>query len=364
MENGDRAKNSPFLPNSVRKRKTGNLISPSFPLKKFRPSISVISTEPLNEDSDGNNSSLVQTFSTPPRSRINRESGNFSAGSPFPNFSPSVFNSPSLNGPASSLTPRHRRIFKTKDCPECDICSDDVFEIRHPHFSTQKTTPKRGGHYFCRLCRKNHSKESSRLNVVLSSSTLHNLWKNPSFKPDQHIDFDTIIGGRIHDIHASFLYQYSELTSPMDIILVCGVNNVPTEDTSQQMIQQFESLIKTIKNQSIQNNHKIPNRIVLCTVLYSPKTCDKSIPPHLNMTQKVREVNNWIHEFNESETGEHLKLHLNGVYGDPDTENLVHRYDEWREPEIKRKLHLTNEVKDRVATQVIQLFRKIKQNDH
>ena len=114
MENGDRAKNSPFLPNSVRKRKTGNLISPSFPLKKFRPSISVISTEPLKEDSDGNNSSLVQTFSTPPRSRINRESGNFSAGSPFPNFSPSVFNSPSLNGPASSLTPRHRRIFKTK----------------------------------------------------------------------------------------------------------------------------------------------------------------------------------------------------------------------------------------------------------
>ncbi len=65
-----------------------------------------------------------------------------------------------------------------------------------------------------------------------------------------------IIGGRIHDIHASFLYQYSQVSTPMDIILVCGVNNIPTEDSSQDMIIQFESFIKTIKDHSIQHNHR------------------------------------------------------------------------------------------------------------
>ena len=65
-----------------------------------------------------------------------------------------------------------------------------------------------------------------------------------------------ILGGRIHDIHASFLYQYSQVSTPMDIILVCGVNNIPTEDSSQNIIIQFKSLIKTIKDHSVHHNHR------------------------------------------------------------------------------------------------------------
>jgi len=150
----------------------------------------------------------------------------------------------------------------------------------------------------------------------------------------------------------------------MDIILVCGVNNIPTEDSSRDMIFQFKSFIKTIKDHSIQHNHRTKNRIVLCTVLYSPKHCDSScLPPSKNMTQKVREVNAWIQKFNESETGQQLKLHLNGVVGDPDHQDLVFKYEEWKEPDRTKKLHLTNEVKNKVAAQVIGVFKKMKCKD-
>ena len=37
--------------------------------------------------------------------------------------------------------------------------------------------------------------DGRRLSVVLGSSTLHNLWRVEQYRPNYHIDFDTIIGG-------------------------------------------------------------------------------------------------------------------------------------------------------------------------
>eukprot|EP00088_Acartia_fossae_P001606 TRINITY_DN10633_c0_g2_i1.p1 TRINITY_DN10633_c0_g2~~TRINITY_DN10633_c0_g2_i1.p1 ORF type:complete len:376 (-),score=56.54 TRINITY_DN10633_c0_g2_i1:243-1370(-) len=306
------------------------------------------------------------TYSTP--SKFSNRSSQLNSS--YSSYSPSIFNSPS-HFSGVSATPRQRRVFKTKDCAECLICSDDVFEVKHPHFSTQNPSPpkndygKKGPFDFCKLCRSRHVREndSSRLNIVLSSSTLHNVWRSQYYTPDQHIDFDTIIGGRIHDIHASFLYQYSHLPNPMDILLVCGNNNIPTQDTEKEIITQFKSLINTIRAHSIDNNHRIPNRIVLCTILYAPKFSDNSLPRNRNMTDKIRKVNAWIHNFNDESTGLHMKIHLNGVEGDPDTQFLKHKYDDWNEPEVHRKLHLSSHVKDKIAGEIIQLFRDIKAND-
>ena len=36
--------------------------------------------------------------------------------------------------------------------------------------------------------------DNGRINIVLGSSTLHNLWKERTYKPNSHIDFDCIIG--------------------------------------------------------------------------------------------------------------------------------------------------------------------------
>ena len=47
-----------------------------------------------------------------------------------------------------------------------------------------------------------------------------------------------ISGGQIHDVHASFLYQYATTKEPMNIIIACGVDNVMSGDSSWSIIFQ------------------------------------------------------------------------------------------------------------------------------
>lgn len=61
-------------------------------------------------------------------------------------------------------------------------------------------------------------------------------------------------------MHLSFLRQYKDISSPMDIILACGMNNIPTTDTEDDIICQFKSFLKSIKNHSDKHKHKKPSR--------------------------------------------------------------------------------------------------------
>lgn len=120
------------------------------------------------------------------------------------------------------------------------------------------------GPIWCQICRTKHTKPRSkdeRLKIVLGSSTLAHLWKTKGYeRPPFHVDFDCIIGGQIHDVHLSFLRQYKDVTAPMDIILACGMNNVPTTDTAPQVILQFKSFLQSIQEHSERHRHKEPNR--------------------------------------------------------------------------------------------------------
>ena len=120
-------------------------------------------------------------------------------------------------------------------------------------------------------------------------------------------------------------------------------------------------MVNSVLEHSIDNGHRTPNRVVLGTVLYAPKYTASTLPPWSNMTEKVREVNRWIGSFNEGATGLHLKIHQNGVYGDPDVGGSVeHKLEEWNEPYNRTKLHLNYHAKGRIAKQLVQVFEEIK----
>jgi len=243
--------------------------------------------------------------------------------------------------------------FSTKNVDECAICSNDLFSVCHPHISTAAEREKEAESetFSCSICRKNHEKkEKGRRKIVLGNSTLHNLWKESTYEPGFHIDFDCIIGGQIHDVHAAFLHQYALDTEAMDIIIACGVDNVPTTESASTIIFQLRSLVKTIEE------HNRDNRVVIATMLYAPKYCDLGVPPSRNMLAKVREINSWILEYNCEATGLQLDLSLHGVEGDPSQGEVKHRYQDWREPSIDRKLHFAPAVKAKIATQLIGVF--------
>jgi len=78
------------------------------------------------------------------------------------------------------------------------------------------------------------------------------------------------------------------------------------------------------------------------------------------MTEKVRTVNSWIEEFNSAETGLQLDLARRGV--EPVAragQAVVHRYQDWREPAVLRKLHLAQPVKEEIAAELSNLYNQL-----
>jgi len=243
--------------------------------------------------------------------------------------------------------------FATKNVDECGICSDALFSLCHPHVSSAAERRRAEGATFpCSTCRTTHPKqEQGKRRVLLGSSTLHNLWKEATFAPGHHVDFDCIIGGRVHDVHAAFLEQYLEEPLPMDVVLACGVDNLPTADTAGDIVFSLQSFIKSIKEQNRDN------RVVVASLPFAPKYCDVGVPPSRNMVAKVRQVNTWVDGYNRAATGLELALARVGVEGDPAEGEVRHVYSDWREPSIDRKLHLAAGARAQVAASLVEVYR-------
>jgi len=232
-------------------------------------------------------------------------------------------------------------VFSTKPVPECNICSNHLFSVCHPHISNitslKNFTPR--------------NKEDNITSILLGSSTLHNVWKSREYNPKFPTYHDCIIGGQIHDCHASFLQQLCSWSGQLHVVLACGVNNVSTRDSAKDIIFQLKSFVSSIEDLNPRN------KIVISSLLFAPKYCDIGLPPHKNMMNKVREVNNWIEEFNMEETGIMLDLGKRGVLGNPmQGISVEHHYRDWREGMVEKKLHLTQNIKDEIAGELVKVF--------
>jgi len=164
-------------------------------------------------------------------------------------------------------------IFATKPVAECPPCSNKIFSVRHPHITN--------------LSRLRGQKKA---NILLGSSTLHNVWRCGNFRGVRDFCHDIIIGGRVHDSHYSYSHHSKGWAGPSNVIIACGNNNIPTSDSAGDIIFQLKSLVLSIKRE---NKH---NKVVIASLLYAPKYCDKSLPPSRNMLEKVRSVNKWIED--------------------------------------------------------------------
>ena len=125
-------------------------------------------------------------------------------------------------------------------------------------------------------------------------------------------------------------------------------------DSFSSITMQLESLIRSLLRQNPRH------RIVIATLLYAPKYCDPGLPRDRNMTEKVRSVNKWIMNINKIMTGLQFDISKYGVLGDPQTGPVVrHNHSHWREPQVNRKLHLVDSVKQEVARELMNLYREM-----
>ena len=82
--------------------------------------------------------------------------------------------------------------------------------------------------------------QDARLNICISSSTLHNFWLDPSYEGDDvHIDWVTCPGAKIQDLADIWKVEYGKERRPMDILVVGGLNNCKLED--KDMISEYQA---------------------------------------------------------------------------------------------------------------------------
>ena len=114
------------------------------------------------------------------------------------------------------------------------------------------------GAYPCFTCEKTpHSfKIGMRYPIIVSSSIL-NHWqgrRSANLYPgdDMHIDFITIPGATIKNLHHAFIYEFKGLYRPVDVQLVGGVNNVLRGRTAEKVLADILNFKKSVLSMNLE----------------------------------------------------------------------------------------------------------------
>ena len=178
-----------------------------------------------------------------------------------------------------------------------------------------------------------------------------------------HLDVESVTGAKVWDLERAFVKLYSRRKSPVDIVIVCGFNQLKMQPVKGIMAS-FRSLRQTVTDHSIVFRHTVPNSLTISTLMYPPKfssfkePLSPTFPKHLtaetNMVKKIDEVNKKIIEFNkeaivkrQAKHGKDEKDEMSGMHGYGirflGKGRREHRWGMWFEEEDARKLHLKHE---------------------
>ena len=199
---------------------------------------------------------------------------------------------------------RHGNIIATIPCNPCRVRLGR--DVCHRHFSSdfhrsmasylQDEEPWIN----CPTCKFSHPVDvgDTRRIVIFSSSTLHNCILDRNVRTSCHLDVETICGAKTADLHRTWQATYSSSTKPCDVILVTGVNDIPSTP-----VEELKNILNTWSFELTRQNPTSTLRV--CRMLTPPAKgwfpANGPLPltnytNHLNM---ITEVNNMICNINQ-----------------------------------------------------------------
>ena len=194
------------------------------------------------------------------------------------------------------------------------------------------------------------------------------MWECQDLKLRNHIDFESMVGGRVRDITESIKNHYLFESNPIDIVLVCGINNVGEGQEAWEVLNEMAELRDMLKLHSIENGHQNPNRLSISTLYYPPKFTTFEVPlsrpdwlPPEHFDNKVNTidcVNAGIKALNLSSGVSYAPLHFWGLRIKKWSGEKSHRptSDLWKEKPIRRRLHLSKKQQIRIVMKLQSLF--------
>ena len=160
-----------------------------------------------------------------------------------------------------------------------------------------------------------HSLSTSRINVILSGSTVHEhfLWED--YKGDLvHIDYETAPGAKIETLEQMFINSYQLEKCGLDILLIGGLNNFKF-DTNDEIMEKIRHFSETVKAQSDTNHPDNPSTFRVGTLLMAPQFVwfpGNGPKPHknyVNNLDRMLDLNRRILQFNQARFVEQAELY-------------------------------------------------------
>ena len=172
--------------------------------------------------------------------------------------------------------------------------------------------------------------------VVLSDSLLSHLWTHEEIKLFQVPTFHVLIGGKVGEL-AKIVRNIGDEVE--NIIVAAGINNVSSQ-SSKEIIDEMTKLTKLLYKQNL----------VICSLPYPPKFCEKNGMLEQNMIDKITCVNKFIKSYNMNNCQVSVDLHKYG--SEFVNQKLKFKYNEWKEVEKWKKLHFSWQVKKKIAVEI------------
>ena len=269
----------------------------------------------------------------------------------------------------------------------CTMCSDSIVSKHHHHFSTTSIRrmlyeqTKGKGTFMCPICKEPEKVSfpaSETRRVVMSSSTLYNIWDHSLSAGTVHFDIDSILGGRVRDMTRALIKNYLYLPNRYEIVVVAGVNNLGGGETAEEIIKEMEVLKSVVADHSKKWKHSIPSFAVFCTVIVPPKFCSLSVPknppePEIaqwvpptnfeNRYPELKKLNSMIIDMNTRDNLTTVRLDYIGVkrFRSGTTQHIFDTKPGatqiWRETQVFKKLHFTMDVKLKIISKISSCFK-------
>ena len=258
----------------------------------------------------------------------------------------------------------------------CRLCSDPGHSVYHHHVSSKHVRDfaenyQKSFLFNCIMCKSRESTiRPSTRKLILTSSTLYNVWTYEELKLPIHLEIEAIVGGRFRDLTRALIMSYLRYPERLEIITVAGINNIGESQSSEDILEEIRELKEAVKAHSVLHGHSTPSIVSVSTILYAPKFCALDVPDSVpawkpppgfdNKREVIERVNKAIADMNKAEKVNYLNLHYEGIRKCKKTGKTLHRHNTqnpiWRETEIRRKLHLTPQFKIKVMNRAATLF--------
>ena len=257
------------------------------------------------------------------------------------------------------------------------ILLDKGHKVCHHHVSSEAVRVFAQQHmrkqlFNCFMCKIEESVERpTTRKIILTTSTLFNVWTHTSFQPDIHMEIESIVGGRVRDFTRALMMLYLVKPERFEIIVIAVLNNIGDGQPVPEILDEIHELRMSVQAHTNMYEHNPPSVVSFSTLLYAPKFCSLVVPAafpewlpppgFVNRRRDMECFNAAVKAINIGSGVNYLNLHYEGVRIDPKSGKVMHKHNPvkpiWREEAIRKRLHLTHENKVKVASMAAKLFK-------